>query len=199
MSCSSAVSFLHFFFSCCTERCISSLSACTSASCRIHNHTHALLEIPRSVILHAFILLCYSRFLAFLSRCLLLCCSLSSLSSNSCWSFFLVKSISRMARLYFICHSPNEEKAKTSVQSNVTVKYLFWFIRRYCTKGPVIMHRLYTPFNLSGNFLINFDNISEKNIHRKLQSSLWVFSSNLQSPRAKNSEHSTISVRKGHD
>lgn len=51
MSCSSAVSFLHFFFTCCTERCISSLSACTSASCRTHNHTHALLVIPPIIIL----------------------------------------------------------------------------------------------------------------------------------------------------
>lgn len=117
VSCSSAVSFLHFFFSCCTERCISSLSACTSASCRIHNHTHALLVIPQYIFLPITIwwymsrISRYSKFLAFLSRCLLLCCSVSSLSSNSCWSFFLAKSISRMARLYFIRHSPPGEKA----------------------------------------------------------------------------------------
>lgn len=49
-------------------------------------------------------------FLAFLSSCLLLCCSVSSLSSNSCWSFFLAKSISRMARVYFILHSPPGRK-----------------------------------------------------------------------------------------
>ena len=33
-------------------------------------------------------------------------CSTSSLSSNSCWSRFLVKSTSRMARSYFRRHSP---------------------------------------------------------------------------------------------
>ena len=41
-----------------------------------------------------------------LSSCLLLCCSTSSLSSNSCWSRFLVKSTSRTARSYFRRHSP---------------------------------------------------------------------------------------------
>lgn len=40
VSCSSAVSFWHFFFNCCTERCTSSLSVCRSASCSIHTHTH---------------------------------------------------------------------------------------------------------------------------------------------------------------
>lgn len=41
-----------------------------------------------------------------LSSCLLFCCSTSSLSSNSCWSRFLVKSTSRTARSYFRRHSP---------------------------------------------------------------------------------------------
>lgn len=40
VSCSSAVNFWHFFFSCCTERCTSSLSVCASASCRHACNTH---------------------------------------------------------------------------------------------------------------------------------------------------------------
>ena len=39
VSCSSAVIFWHFFFSCCTERCTSSLSVCRSASCSVHTNT----------------------------------------------------------------------------------------------------------------------------------------------------------------
>ncbi len=52
--------------------------------------------------------------------CALTGCSASSVSSNSCWSFFLVKSISRMARLYFIRHSPPEGKAYNSENVCVT-------------------------------------------------------------------------------
>lgn len=104
---------------------------------------------------------CYSEFLAFLSRCLLPCCSVSSLSSNSCWSFFLVKSISRMARLYFIRHSPpGEKRHKPHRRSMRQLSGLLWLLHRYYTGGPVIMHLPNTPFNLSGNFLIKSDNRS---------------------------------------
>lgn len=40
VSCSSAVNFWHFFFSCCTVRCTSSLSVCKSPSCSVHNPAH---------------------------------------------------------------------------------------------------------------------------------------------------------------
>lgn len=43
VSCSSAVIFWHFFFSCCTERCTSSLSVCRSAICSVQTNTRAFL------------------------------------------------------------------------------------------------------------------------------------------------------------
>lgn len=49
MSCSSAVIFWHFFFSCCTERCTSSLSACSSANCGTHTQKHTHVSVAATV------------------------------------------------------------------------------------------------------------------------------------------------------
>lgn len=124
-------------------------------------HTHSLLLI----VWHISITPWFQRFLALLSKCLLLCCSVSSLSSNSCWSFFLPKSISRMARLYFIRHSPPGKKGV-----NVRIGQCDTCIAAF----------LYTQIFIQQKWCINMVSVflnflvSYKSIHRELQSSFWV-------------------------
>ncbi len=82
----------------------------------------------------------YCAILTFLSKCLLFCCSVSTLSSISCWSFFFVNSVSLMARSYFSLHSPPDMHKHTETDRF----FLSCFVELFCVCVCVCVEQFLT-------------------------------------------------------